>query len=256
MEQNQKLRQSIAASFMTAIILSGCVTIDRGNFGPFQRSLNTRSHGYTVVADPTRVAPTKMVEVFEVQSGDCASEGGWNDCQNDRERSEMSEQNKTNYPGEEYWYGWSIYFPNDYRNVYPTQVTLGQFHQDKSHPVWMFQNGPGGYHLDDMVDGYVRKSYQLMEDSELRGRWHKIEIQVRWSKGEDGFFRVWANGKHKVDYRGRTLVSERVYFKYGLYRTFISRYKTRHNTATVPAQKVYFSNVRRAKSREALSTGL
>ena len=52
---------------------------------------------------------------------------GWNDCEKDRERSELSSKNN-NYPGNEYWYGWFIYFPEDYPNIYPTKTALGQLH--------------------------------------------------------------------------------------------------------------------------------
>lgn len=227
--------------------------LDRGHFGPFKRSLNTTQHGYVQLKDPTQSAPTKTVEVFEVHPGDCARNRGWDDCANDRERSELSEADKDNFPGDVYWYGWSIYFPLEYINVYPTKVALGQFHQKKSHPVWMFQNSSGGYHLDDQVQGRTRKYYPLINGSELRGRWHKIEVHAHWTQNTDGFFKVWVNGKRKVNYKGSTMSAERVYFKYGLYRTFISRYKNANQVASVPAQKVYFSNVKRGKTREELA---
>lgn len=237
---------------VSVAVLSACSTIDRGNFGPFMRSLNTKSYGYSVLEDPTKSAPVNMIEVFEVRPGDCGSNRGWSDCKNDRERSELSEQNKNTRPGSEYWYGWYIYFPEDYPNVYPTKAALGQFHQDKSHPVWMFQNSDRGYYLDDQVHGSTRKYYKLIDESELRGKWHMIEVQVRWAKKEKGYFRVWVNGLQKVDYNGQTMDAQRVYFKYGVYRSFMSRYKNRFNAKQVPAQKVYFANVKRGKSRKDL----
>lgn len=239
---------------LLVVTLSACSIIDRGNFGPFKRSLNTKNHGYSVLEDPTKTAPTKMIEIFEVRPGDCSSDGGWSDCKKDRERSELSETNKNNYPESEYWYGWSIYFPKDYPNVYPTKVALGQFHQNKSHPVWMFQNFSGGYHLDDQVHGSTRRYYKLIDKSELRDKWHRIEVNVKWEKNENGFFRVWVNGDSKVDYKGQTMDAKQVYFKYGVYRSFMSRYKNANNADSVPAQAVYYSNVKRSKSREGLLT--
>lgn len=241
-----------ALLIFSIFILSSCSVIDRGNFGQFKRSLNTKSHGYSVLEDPTKTAPTEMIEVFEVRSGDCGSDGGWSDCKKDRERSELSEANKSNYPGSEYWYGWSIYFPMDYPNIYPTKVALGQFHQNKSHPVWMFQNSSGGYHLDDQVHGHSRRYYKLLDESELRGKWHRIEVHAKWAKDENGFFRVWVNGENKVDYKGQTMDAQQVYFKYGVYRSFMSRYKNANDADNVPAQIVYYSNVKRSRSREGL----
>lgn len=230
-----------------------CSTVDRGSFGPFERSLNTKHYGYDVAEDPTDAAPVGVVEIFRVKSGDCESSHGWSDCKNGRERSELKETNKNNYSGDEYWYGWSIYFPLEYKNVYPTKTALGQFHQDKSHPVWMFQNSSGGYHLDDQVQGSTNRYYKLIDESELRGKWHKIEANVRWARNDNGFFKVWINGKNMVDYKGQTMTAHAVYFKYGVYRTFISRYKNANNAETVPTQEVYFANVKRGDRREHLS---
>ena len=233
-----------------------CTVVDRGSFGPFERSLNTKNYGYSVIEDPTKAAPTKIVEVFEVRLGDCKSNRGWSDCENDRERSELKEVNKDNYPNDEYWYGWSVYFPMDYNNVFPTKTALGQFHQDGAHPVWMFQNSAGGYHLDDQVHGRTRKYYELISESELTGQWHQVEVHARWAIDDDGFFRVWINGLKKVDYKGQTMTARAVYFKYGVYRTFMSRYKNANDTDDVPTQVAYFSNVKRASSRESLSADI
>ncbi|WP_434355010.1 polysaccharide lyase [Parasalinivibrio latis] len=235
------------------LVLTACSSPDRGSFGTFKRSLNNTSYGYVVMDDPTNQAPTELIEVFDVRPGDCGSNGGWSDCDKDRERSELSEAKKKNQRGKEYWYGWSIYFPEDYVNVYPTKVALGQFHQHKSHPVWMFQNSSGGYHLDRQVRGYTEKYDELISEEDLRGKWHKIEIHAKWQVDDSGFFKVWVNGEQKVDYKGKTMSAHKVYFKYGVYRSYMSRYKLKHGTDSVPAQKVYFSNVKRGSSREALA---
>ena len=110
--------------------------IDRGDFGPFDRSLNTTDHGYTVIEDPTGSAPTKMVERFEVRPGDCGEEKGWSggkeigwsDFKTDRERSELAEARRSGRTpaGAIWWYGWSFYVPNEYPNVYPTKVALSK----------------------------------------------------------------------------------------------------------------------------------
>ncbi len=93
----------------------------------------------------------------------------------------------------------------------------------------------------------------LLDDSELRGKWHKIEVHVRWAKDKNGFFRVWVNGENRVDFNGLTMDAQRVYFKYGVYRSFISRYKNIIGADKVPAQIVYFSNVKRGRSRADLA---
>ena len=248
--------RSVVSLLAVCLALTACETappVDRGASGAFQRSLNTRSYGYTMVADPTGSAPTPTVERFEVRPGDCSRNKGWDDCANDRERSELGERSKSTGAGQEWWYGWSFYIPDDYVNVYPTKVALGQFHQDKSHPVWMFQNAEGGYHLDDQVFGSTRQYYELISEADLRGKWHRVEVHAKWSRGQDGFFGVWVDGKHKVDFAGPTMTAQAVYFKYGIYRSFLSRYKALKGVDAVPPQVVYFANVKRSRTRAGLA---
>ncbi len=266
---------SIARGLIVVLGLSACQTVDRGSFGPFIRSLSNTPHGYAVIEDPTGSAPTELVERFEVRPGDCGSD----DCANDAERSELKEQYIFSTLGTTRWYGWSLYVPEDYVNIFPTKVALGQFHQSNSHVVWMFQNSSGGYHLDDQVYGSTRRYYELIDENDLRGKWHRIEVHAKWSRKDDGFFKVWVNGEPKVDYSGQTMTATITFFKYGLYRSFMSRYKnvSRYRNAKgsnqvpgqmvfisqiknakgakeveVPGQVAYYANVRRANSREGL----
>lgn len=246
----------VLGAVVFAAALGACqsfVPIDRGTFGPFVRSLNTTSHGYRVIPDPTGGAPTAMVERFEVRPGDCGSEADWSDCATDRERSELSERGGRNPAGSSHWYGWSIFVPRDCVNVFPTKVALGQFHQEKSHVIWMFQNGAGGYHLDDQTSGHTTAYHGLLDDESWRGRWHRIEVHAKWSLDDSGFFTVWVDGERKVDFTGRTMSAQTVYFKYGIYRSFLSRHTRARGVSEVPAQVVYFANVRRADTREGLA---
>jgi hypothetical protein len=73
---------------LLSLTLSGCHSIDRGSYGFFDRSLNSKSHSYQVVNDPTGTAQTAKVERFEVRPGDRGTDPGWSDCKNDRERSD------------------------------------------------------------------------------------------------------------------------------------------------------------------------
>ncbi len=229
-------------------------SIERGNFDDFKRSANIKSYGYLIENDFTDCAPVSLVESFDVRPGDCSTDGKYDDCAEDSERSELAEIYKSTFSGDEYYYGWSIYFPDDYVNVYPTKVALGQFHQKGAHVIWMFQNYNGGYHLDNQVAGHSSTDdyIELIKENELRGKWHKIEVHVRWSTDQSGFFRVSVNDKKISDYSGPTMTANAVYFKYGLYRSFVLRYLEKNNVDEVPAQKVFFSNVKRGNSREEL----
>ena len=226
-------------------------SIERGNFGPFRRSLNDIPADYQVIPDPTSTAPSKMIEKFLVKDGDCGKTATWNDCEMDRERSELSEKERTNKEGSVIWYGWSLYFPKDYPQIYPTKVALGQFHQDDSSPLWMFQQNDEGYFLEGNFLS-PKKVYELVKDKNLREKWHKIEIEIKWSAKADGYLKLWVNGEPKVDYKGPTKQSHEVYFKYGLYRSFLNRYKSAKKVKSIPEQYVYYANVKRALSRQGL----
>jgi hypothetical protein len=226
--------------------LQGCQTLDRGAFGSFARSLNNQPYGYQVVADPTGSAPTPWVERFEVRGGDCARDQAWSDCDNDRERSELSGP-KNNHAGTEAWYGWSLYLPLDYPDIAPTKVALGQFHQKDGPPAFMFQNLAGGLFIDRNF-GHTTHMVKLLDDAHLRGRWNNIEVHAKWHE-TDGFFIVYVNGQERWSFQGTTMDAGPVYFKYGVYRSFLSRYKKHQGTSEVPRQIAYFANVKRGPSR-------
>jgi hypothetical protein len=244
-----------AVAIVTAALLhsgmAGATDLDRGAFGPFVRSLNTTPHGYAVAPDPTSRAPTALVERFEVRPGDCGREA-WNDCANDRERSELSERGGRSPEGSEAWYGWSVYVPPDWPTVFPAKTALGQFHQEDDHPAWMFQNDAGGYWLDRHVGGGGERRTRLIAPEDWAGRWHRIVVHAIWSRGNGGQFQVWADGELRADHRGPTMTAAVVYFKYGVYRSFLSRYRLATGKAEVPAQIAYFAAVRRAPAREGL----
>lgn len=222
-----------------------------GAFGGFIRSLNDASHGYAVIRDPTGQAPVSTVERFEVRAGDCGAIQGWDDCATDRERSELSSHRGVRFTGGEYWYGWWMYLPSDFPDISPVKTALGQFHQIDSHPIWMLQHQPGGLYLDRQTSRGTVELRQLLRDDELRGRWHRLEMHVLWSRQSDGFLRMWVNGAKKVDYSGPTFYATQVYFKYGVYRSFLSRSKV----SPVPTQVALFAGVRAGRTREDLRPG-
>jgi hypothetical protein len=232
------------------ILITGCAGFETKGAFSFERSLNIKRYGYKRVFAPHPIRAGISSERFEVRPGDCYWNTGWSDCDNDRERSELSEEEPYSSVGQEYWYGWSIFIPNNYPNVYPTKTALGQFHQmHGGPPPVMFQNSSGGYWLDinQMHGGY----YPLIPKEEFRGRWHDIVVHARWSKNDDGFIKVWVNDVLKASHSGAlTRHSYPIYFKYGVYRSFLSRYKLAQNVDSVPTQVAYFDEVRKGKSRE------
>jgi len=217
-------------------------------------SRNYKKYGMQVVdkkdGHPVR-AGQKSIR-FEVRPGDCGYNDGWSDCDTDRERHELSGKRMS---GGEWWYSWSIYLPKDFINIYPTKLALGQFHQEKGHVVWMFQNQSatkaGGYWVDNGVPGYTKTLNKILTQDEMIEKWNDILVNVKWSKKDDGFFKVWLNGKQVYSFEGSTKTKAKTYFKFGIYRSFLSKWiyssKNKKKEKGVPAQVVYFDEVRTTK---------
>ena len=230
-----------------------------GSGGPegwwFERSLpvGAKARGHQSVSAPEHpVRYGKHSERFEVKPGDCSESegGGWDDCANDRERSEMTQRGTQQYHGDEYWYRWSILLPKGHTNIYPVKLSYAQFHQHDCQPAFMFHEFGGGYHLEIMRGiGRFGHKYVLASAAEFVGKWTDIVVHAKWSQGDDGWFKVWANGKQKVDYSGRTMTCHDVYFKYGIYRSFISR---NPGPAGAVSTVAYFDGVVRSRSKEGM----
>ena len=215
------------------------------NFKPYGACVVEKAKGH-----PVRLGQQSIR--FEVKTGDCGwdKDGKWSDCKTDRARHELSGRRHSDG---EYWYAWSIYFPKDFVQVFPTKLAIGQFHQYKGHVVWMFQNQRGGYYVDDQVVGITAHMRQLLTQDQMEGQWNDILVHANWTHEPSGFFKVWVNGELGWHHTGATKSKgKKVYQKFGVYQSFLSRYKKRNKTDTVPGQVVYYDEIRTAKSCQKL----
>lgn len=245
------------AAVLVAVAVAGCQTTQATDrfkdvYGgwSFKKSLpaNFKRYGYSIVAEakghPVRDG-RKSIR-FEVRPGDCSWSQGWSDCKNDRERHELLTTSA--WSKGERWYHWSLFLPQNYPIIYPVKVALAQFHQKGSHPVWMFQNSNGGYYVDNQTIGRTLEKRQILTDEDMRGRWSDVLVHARWTHETDGFFRVYVNGETTPRYTwsGPTKrKGKKVYFKLGIYRSFMSR-----RPGDEPTQVVYYDHINRAKSCE------
>ena len=188
-----------------------------------------KDHGMQVVnkkdGHPVRAGEQSIR--FEVRSGDCGKDrdGSWSDCKGDRERHELSGGKKADrMSGGEYWFSWSVYFPKDHQNLYPLSNNYGQFHQTDGPPVFMFKELKDGYTVVRTIGDIDYDEKKLVDNRDMPGNWIDILINAKWTKKDDGFFKVWVNDELKYDYKGPTKTKQYVYQKFGIYRTGISRY--------------------------------
>ncbi|MDB4822973.1 polysaccharide lyase [Candidatus Pseudothioglobus singularis] len=220
-----------------------------------------KSHGAQIVdkkdGHPVR-AGNKSLR-FELRDGDCNDPPppAHNDCKTDRERFELSAEDI--YSGEEWWYAWSIFIPKDFINISPAYLSLGQFHLEptpEGDPCCnlSLRNRRGGYHLQNPINNFDEQ--QLLTHSEMVETWNDILINLKLSKKDNGFIKLWLNDKLVYEYQGPTLTknSKFVSFKFGIYRSFISWFlnqsKRLYNISKLPTQVIYYDEVRVGKSKE------
>jgi len=206
------------------------LTKDVGSGSKFYKSLTGKyykKHGFQIVnkANGHPVRSGNQSIRFEVRDGDCGQneDGGWSDCKGDRERHELSGGDSKMSKGE-YWFSWSLYFPEEHQNLWPLSNNYGQFHQKGSSPVFMFKELRGGYSVIRTIGDIDYNERRLIGNDDMKGKWHDILINAKWSKKDDGFFKVWVNDKLKYDYKGPTKTAKYVYQKIGVYSTGITRY--------------------------------
>lgn len=202
----------------------------------------TRKHVLKIVnkADDYPVRLGKQSLRFEVRHGN-----GWGwDKKNDRERVELKicciNKKIT-------WTAWSIYLPKDYNVVFPIRTMLGQFHNDGDNPpAFTFENQgvliPGGYWLevDSYVGGNNNNPKLLIDQKDMLGKWTDVLVNAKWTNEEDGFFKVWVNGKLKAQHTGMTQEKiDDMLFHIGIYRSFLSK-----TPGPDPTQVAYYDEVR------------
>jgi hypothetical protein len=118
------------------------------------------------------------------------------------------------YEGREHWWAHSVLFPSEYREpVGRASAVVADFHHTG-------RTGQANFHLRVLPDGLHFMGaggpavaagasspgvYKAYIGPLARNLWYDFVYHVRWSSGEDGFFRAWVNGEPKLAYRGPTL---------------------------------------------------
>ena len=191
---------------------------------------------------------------FESNDGECWKEPKWNDCTNDRERTELYYKKKP--WKKERWYRFYIHLPKDYNSIAPAKMSLIQWKRHKPSKVLvMFQHDHSGLTFNRNGDTFKDTYIVLKPNKELLGSWTEIIFSTNWHLDpEKGFMKVWIDGKLKVDFKGRSnnKKGKELSLRYGLYSSSMSRYKAVFETDTMPQRIVFFDGVKEEKSCEKL----
>jgi hypothetical protein len=91
-------------------------------------------------------------------------------------------------------------------------------------------------------DSYTGPS-ELLKQEQMLGQWNDIVVNANFSPKDDGWFKLWVNGKLLYEYHGATKVKKgKSSFQIGIYQSFRSEYD-----GVVPTQVVYFDEIRYSK---------
>ena len=231
---------------------------------------NQAEHNYSYISDKTFARRGEFYQKFELRNGDCYADDVWDDCKNDRERVEFSSRPHQKVEGVQ-CFGYSIKLDINFVDVYPTNTSLGQVHQKggpkgtagglESYPPLIEIGAKKGRYFfgwhelsgssTNVID--IRKDFDLISLEEMKNKWTDISFCLDF---ENQRMDVWLNGvkKHEILKSPVNFNPEKIYFKYGIYRSFISKFKEkerRYNRDDImPTQIVFYDEIRTGNSIE------
>lgn len=167
-------------------------------------------------------------------------------CDPNKKCSERTELDSGKGPlmGEDTWYGFSFYIPEDFP-IIDNRLVIGQWKQvEADRPIIAQRFKKGRFfitlHIEKDKSGEV-PGKTLFETREFKlGRWYDMVYNIKFTPEGNGYIRAWMNGKKIIDYHGKTAWADqedRFYNKFGLYRDEWPEPMT-----------IYFDNYTRGKS--------
>lgn len=209
----------------------------------------------SLVRDPTAIQSVEEVtrrgrvsQQFTLAPGACSSQPGWSDCSNDRERVELSQRKPYIELDQVFWAAWSIRLDPLWQDASPTTTVLAQFHhRDSGVPAVLFTQRDAQLSLrfESARAHWEPRTHPLIAVDHMRGQWTDLVVTARFSHdAARGYITVWVNGRMALDLRGVTTVGTTpIFFKYGIYRSYVSR---NPNRATARA---HYDEVRLGSTR-------
>ena len=241
-------------------------TSSKSGFKFHTNYMGHNDHNFKYIEDKSKARAGKYFQRFELRDGDCFKDDGvdgWNDCENNRERVEFSTRPEQR-PMKNQCYGYSLMLSKDFIDTHPTNTSLGQVHQ---------KGGPTGTagglaSFPPLIQIDARQGYLFFNWHELSGsatnviddsRYHRLkplkDMKEVWTDisfcldFKNKRMDAWVDGIKKVEILKSPIFfkPKSIYFKHGIYRSFISRYKLRNN-GKMPTQIVFYDEVRRGNS--------
>ena len=138
--------------------------------------------------------------------------------------------------GKAYWYGLSIFVPDDFHAPTKSDAVLFQWHTQQSGPSPVLAIRVKGGHWK-ITDDATEKRRTLAKIPLVKGKWTDWVVHVRWSSKKDGYRVIWSDGIEIVnEQKVITQYPEQLgpYAKFGQY----------HSVGEAPQNIVYFDEYR------------
>lgn len=164
------------------------------------------------------------------------------------QRAEFSDGKKltTIEMEKDYWYGLSIFIPNEFVAPTKTNAVLFQWHTQQGGPSPVLAIRAIGN--DWLITGNATEKKRVLARMPFeKERWTDWVVHVRWSAENKGFWTIWKDGVEVVNERDIiTQYPEALgpYAKFGQY----------HSVGEVPQNVVYFDEYRVADSTGSYAT--
>lgn len=253
----------------------GNFSLRTGTKSGFQFHVNymdQKKHNFSYIKDKIRARAGDYFQQFELRDGDCFSDDNWSDCKTDRERIELSAKPRQ-LPRNKQCYGYSLKLSENFIDISPSKTELGQVHQIGgpsgeaggfvSFPPLIQISADGGalffyWHVltgsASNVQDKVR-SFRLKWLDEMLEVWTDISFCLDFGNHR---IEAWVDGVQKVKLSKSpinfNLKPQNIYFKHGIYRSFISKYKKNHKS--LPIQIVFYDEIRRGNSIEEVDINI
>ncbi|MDA8858978.1 polysaccharide lyase [Candidatus Pelagibacter sp.] len=246
-------------------------TSSKSGFTNHSNHMGHNNYNFQYIKNKTKARAGKYFQRFEVRDGDCFGDDTWNDCKNNRERVEFSAEPQQR-PIKKQCYGYSLMLSKDFIDTHPTNTTLGQVHQiggptgtaqglASFPPLIQIDARLGGLHfnwhkLSGSETNVIDRSYyyELKRLRKMKEVWTDISFCLDF---ENERMDVWVDGIQKVKILKSPIffTPKEIYFKHGIYRSFISKYKERKNS-DMPTQVVFYDEIRRGDSIEKVDINI
>jgi len=246
-------------------------TSSESGFTHHTNHMGHNDYNFKYIKDKNKARAGKYFQRFEVRDGDCFGDDNWNDCENDRERVEFSAEPEQ-LPKKNQCYGYSLMLSKDFIDTYPTTASLGQVHQQggptgtaeglASFPPLVQIDAHGGYlyfnwhELSGSATNVIDRSQHhiLKRLKDMKEVWTDISFCLDF---ENKRMDAWVDGIKTVEILKSPIFfkPKSIYFKHGIYRSFISKYKN-FKKSKMPTQIVFYDEIRRGTSIEKVDINI